>query len=238
MPDTHFRRPESDRFLVERLPDGSAAVFDTTSEAIHSLNQTAALVWECCREPVAIADIADVIQRVTGLPEPRAVAEDALRQLERGGLVEACREDVANRASRRDVLLKIGGVSAAFLAPLVLTLTLTEQHAFARQAGSPGQTTSTTGAPGTTTGGPSTTPGPTTTGGPTSTTLLPTTTTTITTTTTTTTLLPTTTLSPTTTTLLPPTTTSLFPDPPSAGLSTARDAGALWRGLDPSRRRG
>ena len=142
MPHTLFVRPESDRFLVEPLPDGSAAVFDSASESVHSLNQTAALVWECCSEPAALADIADVVRRVTGLPEPRAVAEDALNQLQRSGLVEARRVDDHGLPSRRTALRMIGrGSSIAFLAPLVQTMTVGQQHALAQGVGSPVTTT-------------------------------------------------------------------------------------------------
>ena len=142
MPHMLFVRPESGRFLVEPLPDGSAAVFDSASESVHSLNQTAALVWECCSEPAALADIEDVVRRVTGLPEPRAVAEDALNQLQRSGLVEARRVDDDGLPSRRTALRMIGrGSSIAFLAPLVLTMTVGQQHALAQEVGSPVTTT-------------------------------------------------------------------------------------------------
>ena len=211
MAHTVYCRPGSDRFLVEPLPDGSAAVFDSASESVHSLNQTAAVVWECCGEPVALTDIVEVVRRVTGLSEPRGVAEEALNQLERAGLVETRRMDDDPPPSRRTALrirAVARGSSIAFLAPLVLTMTVGEQHAFAQQTGSP--VTTTTSAP--TTTSTTTTQSPTTTSATTTstTTTQSPTTTSATTTSTTTTQSPTTTSATTTstTTTQSPTTTS------------------------------
>jgi hypothetical protein len=154
MSQTLYSRPSSDRFLVERLPDGSAAIFDTASEAVHSLNQTAALVWDCCASPVSLDEIAEAVQRVTGIADARTAAQDALTQLTRVGLVLS-RVDEGRLASRRMALgLALSGATVAFAAPLVLTMTVGQQNVFAQQSGSPTPTPTPTTAPEPPTGTP------------------------------------------------------------------------------------
>src|SRR5690349_19648824 len=123
-----YRRPSSGRFLVERMPDGSAAVFDTASEAVHSLNQTALVVWDACAEPASIDDLAEALQRATGVADGHTAAEHALTQLQAAGLVELVPDAAGISASRRRALVIIGGSSMAFVAPLVISMALSEQR--------------------------------------------------------------------------------------------------------------
>jgi hypothetical protein len=197
--ETRFRRCIDDRFVAEKLPDGSLAVFDAQTEAVHSLNESATLVLEACEETATVSDVVTLLRRFTGQPVAEETALDLLLRFESAELV--VREPGA--PSRRSLLRAVAVSSTAMLAlPTLLTLTASEQRLHAQVAGSPpttaAPTTTTTLAPTTTT-----TLVPTTTS--TSTTLIPTTTSTSTT------LIPTTTSTSTTlipTTTLPPTTTS------------------------------
>lgn len=160
MAHTMYQRPRGSRFLVERLPDGSAVVFDRTSETVHSLNQTAVLVWECCAEPVSAAQIAEIVQRATGAADPAGAVADALGQLSRVGLVQA-REGAAIDDSRRATLRVLGGSAIGFVAPLVITMTLAQQNRLAAQSLSVPTATPTPTAPPGPTGSPTPTATPT-----------------------------------------------------------------------------
>jgi hypothetical protein len=82
-----YQRPSSARFLVDILPDGSAVVFDTTTETVHSLNDTARRVWEACDVPATVAEIAAVLRDATGIDADASTIDDAVRQLVRQGLL-------------------------------------------------------------------------------------------------------------------------------------------------------
>jgi hypothetical protein len=107
------------------------------------LNQSAALVWECCARPVTLDEIVAAVARMPGVTDPKAAADEALRQLAHVGLVVASDAEPAptpdaHPASRRVALgLMVGGATIAFVAPLVLTMTVGEQRLLAQQAGSP-----------------------------------------------------------------------------------------------------
>lgn len=140
--ETAYKAVQSPRFLVERLPDGSAAVFDTETEAAHSLNAAAVAVWECCDEPTGVEEIARMLSEAGG-PVDVSTVRQTLDQLVAIGLAEqTIAPDTA--APRRRAVLR----TLAAGVPVILTLTASAQKAFAQGAGS--------GA--TTTAGPSTTP--------------------------------------------------------------------------------
>jgi DNA-binding MarR family transcriptional regulator len=188
--EVRFRRRIDDRFVAEKLPDGSLAIFDAQAEAVHSLNESATLVLEACEEPATVADVVAVLESCTGQAVSVETALDILDRLEAAELVVRERAAMSRRSLLRTVTV---GSAAALALPTLLTLTASEQRLHAQVVGSPPTTTSTT----------PTTPAPTTTLAPTTTTFPPTTTSTTSTTTS-----PPTTTSTTSTTTLPPTTTS------------------------------
>ena len=215
--ETHFRRRMGDRFVAERLPDGSLAIFDAEVEAVHSLNESATLVLEACEGSATVRDVVAVLERCTGQAVTAQTALEILQRFEAAELV--VREQAT--VSRRSLLRTAAMSSAAALAlPTLLTLTASEQRLHAQVAGSPTTTATpttptTTLAPTTTT--QTTTLSPTTTNTTTSSTTLPPTTTNTTTSTTTNTTTSTTTNTTTSTTTqtttAPPTTTSTTPAP-------------------------
>src|SRR5271170_2750367 len=86
--------------LVEKLPDGSTAVFDTLTKTVHSINKTAAAAFEACRDKVTVPQLAAAMQEILGSPVTQEMALAAIYELERAGLV-ACSRPVS--ASRRSV---------------------------------------------------------------------------------------------------------------------------------------
>lgn len=148
-----FQRSPDDRFLIEALPDGSIAIFDSRTEAVHSLNPAAALVLEACAEPVTLSDVTTVLWRTTEGGVPAESALEVLKRLEAAELIvriDAEAPLAPSGTSRRDLLKKVAFGSAAALAlPAILTLTGAEQRLYAQEAGS--GFAATTREPGTTT---------------------------------------------------------------------------------------
>ncbi len=145
-------QPGVETRLVEKLPDGSTAVFDTLTKTVHSINEIAAAAFEACRDKRTVTQVAAAMQETLNSPVSEEIALTAIYELERAGLV-ACSRPVS--ASRRSLLKSVGTI-AATVAPLVLSLSSAEQSAFAQGAGSGTTTTSTT----TTTTTTTTTAGP------------------------------------------------------------------------------
>jgi hypothetical protein len=137
---------------IEKLPDGSTAIFDSRTKTVYSLNPFAAAAWEASADFSALPGIVEEMRRSFNPGVTEEAASEALFQLQERGLVEI--STPLQSLSRRSVFAAAGGA----LAPVVLALTATEQRAFAFAIGS-GTTTTTTPAPTTTT----TTPAPTTT---------------------------------------------------------------------------
>jgi hypothetical protein len=130
--------------LIEKLPDGSTAVFDTLTKTVHSINETAAAAFESCRDRRTVAQVATAMQEILKAPVTEEMALEAIAELQQAGLV-ACSEPLPikqGQASRRSLLKAVGTV-AATAAPLVLSLSMAEQSVYAQGAGS-GTTTSTT----------------------------------------------------------------------------------------------
>jgi hypothetical protein len=161
-----FERPPADRYLVERLPDGSAAVFDRETAAVHSLNEPAAFAWECCIEPRTLSELAEALGEA-GVLDAQAVAAACVRELTAAGLLGA-RETAGalpERTRRQAFRLLLQG---AAVVPVVLTMSVAEQHVFAQGTGSPIATPTPTPTPtATVTPPPTSTPTPTVTSAPT-----------------------------------------------------------------------
>jgi hypothetical protein len=133
-----YTRKSSSDFVVERLPDGSTAVFDRATKTVHSLNASAAAAFEACREPKTVSELAHEMGQALSAPVTDAVALAAAGELEQAGLVVGTGVPQAEpeRASRR-AILKAAGVAL----PVVLSLTAAEQQAHAATAASGAATT-------------------------------------------------------------------------------------------------
>ena len=149
-----FRQIATERLTVEKLTDGSTAIFDDRSKCVHSLNPSATLVWNACAGGATLSQIAATLGQNSG-PSDEQTALQAILQLQKAELVTA-EMSIAGLPidmGRRSLLMSVGSIGAMAV-PVVLTLTSAEQRAYAFQAVS-----GTTPAP-TSTPGPTTTPGP------------------------------------------------------------------------------
>lgn len=111
----------SDALVVNALPDGSKILIDHEKEIVFALKPTAGAVWDACSAPTSLTDLA------ANLNISEDAAEEAVLELQAKDLVAA-----AGPSRRRF----IAGAAAAMVAPLVLSLTMTEQKAHASVAGS------------------------------------------------------------------------------------------------------
>ena len=127
----------TENWVVAKLPDGSTAVFDTSTKTVHSIHQTAAAAFEACRHRRTVSQLATAMQEILQSPVTEETALAAVYELQRAGLV-ACSAATPlehEMASRRSVLQAMGTAAAA-AAPLVLSLTAAEQSAYAQGANS------------------------------------------------------------------------------------------------------
>jgi hypothetical protein len=133
---------DSKHRIVEKLPDGSTAVFDAVSETLHSLNPPAAAAFDACKERTTLPQLVRAMGDVLPAPVTEELALVAIAELQQAGLVTAEDASQYDRLATRRGLLKAAG----FVLPAVLSLTAAEQRAYAISAGS-----------GTTTAAPTTT---------------------------------------------------------------------------------
>jgi hypothetical protein len=130
------KRIHSADLSIEKLPDGSTAIYNAANKTVYSLNAPAAAAWEACGDTTSLAQIVGKMQRSFNPAVTEEVALEALRQLEEKGLVETMAPPPG--PTRRSMVATAGAI-----APLVLALTFAEQRAFALGVGS-GTTTTTT----------------------------------------------------------------------------------------------
>jgi hypothetical protein len=116
--------------LVEnRLPDGSRVILDSTNGKTFALNVTAGAAWDACTSANTLSEVAEQMKCSIGDQVTVDIAEQAILQLEEQNLVKT---SGGFRRTRRSVLVGLGTVAL----PVVVGLTLAEQKAYARRAGS------------------------------------------------------------------------------------------------------
>ena len=125
-----IERISSDVLIVEKLQDGSTAIFHRETNTVYSLNETASAAWEACSSPATIGEICESMRVSLDAPVTEDTVLVTLDQLQRQGLLLKTAALPA-RASRRHVL-----AAAGIIAPAVLALTSAEQLAFAQDASS------------------------------------------------------------------------------------------------------
>jgi len=110
--DTLPRSRRSEALLVERVND-EVLIFDTTSQAGHCLNATAALVWERCDGKTSVTALAAEVE-ARGHADGRAVVDAALAELAAANLLaEAGGRARRSAMSRRRAMLTVGAVAGA-----------------------------------------------------------------------------------------------------------------------------
>jgi hypothetical protein len=122
-PETSFSQRATAHLWVEKLPDGSMAILDEHSRDMHSLNPSAAAVWEACGNGATLAQVTSAVEQKFGGIGDEAVT-DGLGQLQRAKLVEAAGAASATMTDpgRRSMLKRLATAGAVAI-PVVLTLT-------------------------------------------------------------------------------------------------------------------
>ncbi len=131
--EIRYTQVTSPEIAVEKLPDGTTAVLDQRSKDIHSLNASATVVWEACKQGATLAEVRRALEAHMGTTVDEELALSALTQLSKVSLIHAdapVPAQVTDAARRRAMLVRMGMVAV----PLVLTLAFAEQKALAFQS--------------------------------------------------------------------------------------------------------
>ena len=133
-----IERRDTNNLVVNGLPDGSKVIVDSRNEKVFALNPTAGAAWDACSSQTTLASVTEDMRRTCNPAITEEVAEQAIAQLQEKELVKT--SGLLRNANRRQVL---AGLSAVAL-PLVVSMTMSEQRAFAAVADS-GEPTGGTG---------------------------------------------------------------------------------------------
>lgn len=114
---------KSDKVYVEAI-DQELCVYDWERQKMHTLNPTAALVWQQCDGQTAPAQMAARLEQELQAPQAEQLVWLSLDRLEKAQLLEAkaTRPALGKPLTRRE-LLKAAGLSLALL-PLVKSIVL------------------------------------------------------------------------------------------------------------------
>ena len=131
MSEARYSQVISDQLTIERLPDGSTAILDQRTKNVHSLNVSATVVWDACKNGATLAEVRKALELKACAPVDESLAEGALAQLHNVNLVQTDTPVAAelSAAARRTALLR----AAAVAVPVVLTIALSQQRAMAFQ---------------------------------------------------------------------------------------------------------
>jgi hypothetical protein len=121
-----------DSLAVNNLPDGSKVIVDSNSETMFALNATAGAAFDACSQPTTLPEVAETMQRSLNATVTEEIAEMAVRQLHENKLVNAA--GMQAQPTRRQM---IGSLGAAFALPVIVSLTMADQRAYAKVSVSP-----------------------------------------------------------------------------------------------------
>lgn len=122
-------RVNSSNLVINQLPDGSKVIVDSRNERVFALNATAGAAWDACSSSTTLAKVAKEMQRSFNPGITEEVAEEAILRLQEKNLVATVGSSMT---SRRQVLATLGAIAV----PLVVSLTMADQKAYASTAGS------------------------------------------------------------------------------------------------------
>ena len=125
-----IERTDSNNLVVNRLPDGSKVIVDSRNEKVFALNPTAGAAWDACGSQTTLSAVADDMRRTCNSAITDEVAEQAIAELQDNELVKTT--GLLRNANRRKVLAGLGAVAL----PLVVSMTLAQQRAYASVANS------------------------------------------------------------------------------------------------------
>ncbi len=129
-----IERTHSDALTINTLPDGSRVIVDSANQTVLALNATAGAAWDACSTPTSLAGVAKTMRHSFDQQTTEAGAKEAILQLEEHNLVRTSEMSESGgfpqQPGRRQF---IATLSAAAL-PLVVSLTLADQQAYAKSA--------------------------------------------------------------------------------------------------------
>ena len=125
-------RTQSNELVVDKLPDGSRVIVDSRNETVFALNTTAGAAWDACSRPTTLSKVTEDMQRSLDARITEELALEAILQLQEQKLVMT--SESSSMGTRRAMLASLSGIAL----PLVVSLTMSEQRAYAGGAGSGG----------------------------------------------------------------------------------------------------
>jgi hypothetical protein len=116
-------RARREGLLVQELRD-EVLVYDPIRHKAHCLNQTAALVWNCCDGKTTVKQMVRLLAKETDSPDDEAVVWMAFDQLAKAHLLQSQTRKWPGSSgiSRREVMRRIGTAAAVAL-PVVASIT-------------------------------------------------------------------------------------------------------------------
>jgi hypothetical protein len=127
-------RTNSDALVVNKLPDGSTVIVDGKNETVFALNATAGAAWDACSDATTLSGVTERMRHSLDPEITEQLAEQAILRLQEQNLVKVS----GSQPNRRQFMATLG---AAVALPLVVSLPVAEQRAYAQQAGSRGTPT-------------------------------------------------------------------------------------------------
>ena len=123
-----IERTNSDSMSINKLPDGSQVIVDSASETVFALNATAGAAWDACSSQSTLRGVAESMQRSFHQGTTEELAHEAILQLENHKLVKT--SGLSSQANRRQFIAGLGAIGL----PLVVSLTMADQRAYAEKA--------------------------------------------------------------------------------------------------------
>lgn len=123
-------RTNSDAMVVNRLPDGSRVIANRKNEMVFALNATAGAAWDACNNPTTLAAVTESMQISFDPGTTMELAEEAILRLREQNLVKTSGESLPT--TRRKFIATLSTLAI----PLVVSLPIAEQQAYAAVAAS------------------------------------------------------------------------------------------------------
>jgi hypothetical protein len=116
--------------VVNPLPDGSKVIVDSENQRVFALNTTAGAAWDACVTPATLSSVAENMRRSFDPAITEELAEEAILQLRKQKLVQT--SGSSPQGTRRQFIGTLGAIAL----PLVVSLSVAEQRAYAKVAAS------------------------------------------------------------------------------------------------------
>ncbi len=118
-------RTNTGDLVVNALPDGSKVIVDSRNDKVFALNATAGAAWDACSSTTTLSEVTANMKRTLNTGVTEDLAEQAILSLQEQNLVIA--SGASAGTSRRQVLATLGAIAL----PLVVSMTMSDQKAYA-----------------------------------------------------------------------------------------------------------